>query len=417
MVRPIGFIADDITGATDLASALVGRGFDTRIVFGSDAIQAEGDAVVVALKIRSVPARIARARAESAAVALQSAGIDQIFSKYCSTFDSTPEGNIGPIADALADLTRARRVVHTPAYPANARTVYRGHLFVGDELLSESPMRDHPLNPMRDSHLGRVLGSQTGRSVDLLTMPTIVKGPDAIVNRLADIGDRSSGGHHIIADSTCDEDLDAVAAAVASDPIAAGSAAFGAAFAVAARARVGSPTSAGAVPPALPDGPAAVLAGSLSSATREQIKRFGGATLMLRAEDFLDGDPLAIAAEFAQRHLSRGPILIASDRTAGGRATDGSNDAAGDLSGRIEVAMGKIGVALSALGVRRLIVAGGETSGAVADALRLRSARTGADIAVGVPWILTDSGMAIAFKSGNFGAPTFFRDALVMRTS
>jgi uncharacterized protein YgbK (DUF1537 family) len=159
-----GCIADDITGATDLASALAARGLDTRLFFGSAAVTTGGDALVVALKIRSVAAVDARRAAIQAAEALHAAGVTQLFSKYCSTFDSTPEGNIGPIADALLDLTGARRVVHCPAYPANGRTVYLGHLFVGAQLLSESPMRDHPLNPMRDSQLLRVLGAQTGRS-------------------------------------------------------------------------------------------------------------------------------------------------------------------------------------------------------------------------------------------------------------
>jgi uncharacterized protein YgbK (DUF1537 family) len=159
---PVGFIADDITGATDLASALSARGIDTRLAFGSGAVPDEGgDAIVVALKIRSVPASEAHAAAIEAAEALRAAGIEQLFSKYCSTFDSTADGNIGPIADALIDVTSARRVVHCPSYPANGRTVYLGHLSVGDELLNESPMRDHPINPMRDPQLRRVHAEQT----------------------------------------------------------------------------------------------------------------------------------------------------------------------------------------------------------------------------------------------------------------
>lgn len=412
--RPVGFIADDITGATDLASALASRGLDTRLAFGSDAVPGEAcDAIIVALKIRSVPAPEARAAAVEAATTLGVAGAEQLFFKYCSTFDSTAEGNIGPIADALMDTTRSRRVVHCPAYPANGRTVYRGHLFVGDELLSESPMRNHPLNPMRDSQLQRVLGQQTGHSVGLLPLTTVDAGAAAVVAHLSQIAPTDADPQHVIADAVRDSDIEAIAGATSEDRLAAGAAVFGAAFAAAAHARVGDAAPVDRARATPPSGPAAILAGSLSRATREQVKSFDGPTLSLGVAELVDGDlALRRALAFAGSGLAAGPLLITTDHHAEDDP-GGSGLGPAEVSRRIELAMGRIALALELLGVRRLIVAGGETSGAVAEALSLRSARIGPDISVGVPWLVAeDRGLAVAFKSGNFGGPTFFRDAL-----
>ncbi|MGH3644809.1 MAG: 3-oxo-tetronate kinase [Mycobacterium sp.] len=412
---PVGFIADDITGATDLASALSARGLDTRLAFGSAAVPDDGgDAIVVALKIRSVPASEARAAAIEAAEALRAVGAEQLFAKYCSTFDSTADGNIGPIADALVDVTSAHRVVHCPSYPANGRTVYLGHLFVGAELLSESPMRDHPLNPMRDPQLRRVLAEQTPRGVALVEWPTVDAGADAVTVCLNKIADRAVGAHHVIADAVRDSDLDTIAEATAGERLAAGGAAYGAAFAVAAHARAGHP------PPVLgqravpPSGPAAILAGSLSRATWEQVRAFDGPTLTLGVIDLVDGDAaVRLSLNFADRRLSGGPLLITTDHDAVGLRAGATGLSPAQVSRRIEQAMGRIAFALEQIGIRRLIVAGGETSGAVAEALGLRSARIGPDISVGVPWLVAeDRGLAVAFKSGNFGGRSFFRDAL-----
>jgi 3-dehydrotetronate 4-kinase len=409
---PIGFIADDITGATDLASALSARGLDTRLAFGSDAVPDDGgDAIVVALKIRSVPAPEARAAVTEAAAALRTAGVEQLFSKYCSTFDSTADGNIGPIADALIDVTGAHRVVHCPSYPANSRTVYLGHLFVGDELLSNSPMRHHPLTPMRDPQLRRVLAGQTPREVVLLTLPTVDAGVDAIAACLAEI---DGSAHHVIADAVRDADLDRIAVATAGDRLAAGGAAYGAAFAVAAHRRAGHTPPVHELRPMPPPGPTAILAGSLSRATRGQVQEFDGPTLNLGVIDLVDGDAaVRRSLEFAGRHLAGGPLLITTDHDSIGVPAGATGLTSAQVSRRIEISMGRIGLGLERLGVRRLIVAGGETSGAVADALALRSARIGPDISVGVPWIVAeDRELAVAFKSGNFGGPSFFRDAL-----
>lgn len=410
---PIGFIADDVTGATDLASALAGRGLATRLFIGGAPVDGEGaDALVVALKIRSVPSAEARRAAVEAAEALRAAGAVQLFSKYCSTFDSTPAGNIGPIADALIDLTGAGVVVHCPAYPANGRTVYLGHLFVNGELLSESPMRDHPLNPMRDPLLTRVLGAQTPHEVALVPLPVIDEGVAAVADRLAEIATR--GCRHAIADGVRDADLETVAAAAASEPVAAGGAAFGAAFAVAARGRVGVESD-GMARATVPVGPAAILVGSLSRATREQVATFDGATLDLGVEEMVDGEAALRRMSAFVGDAGEGPVLISThfgDGASPGGA-DGMSHA--EVARRIERTMGAMAVELERLGVRRLIVAGGETSGAVADALGLGAVRIGPDISVGVPWMVAeDRSLAVAFKSGNFGSPSFFRDALAV---
>lgn len=409
---PIGFIADDITGATDLASALAARGLKTRLFFGSATVDADdAHALVVALKIRSIPSAKARQSAIEAAEALRAAGAAQLFSKYCSTFDSTVEGNIGPIADALIDLTGARLVVHCPAYPANGRTVYLGHLFVGDELLSESPMRDHPLNPMRDSRLTRVLGAQTSRDVALLPLSVIGNGAPAVNDRLVEI--EAAGARHVIADAVRDNDIETVAAAVGADPVAAGGAAFGAAFAVAARGRAGYRFY-GSARSKLPEGAAAILVGSLSRATREQVSTFGQPALGLSVDEMIDGDAaLGRMVAFVDDRLGDGPVLITTDFESSGSRSNADGLARQQVARCIERTMGRMGVELEHLGVRRLIVAGGETSGAVADALGLHAARIGPDISVGVPWLVAeDRPLAVAFKSGNFGSPSFFRDAL-----
>ncbi|ASN19996.1 3-oxo-tetronate kinase [Arthrobacter sp. YN] len=413
-LRPIGFIADDITGATDLASVLATRGVDVRLAFGTDMLPADtGDAVVVALKIRSVPATEARSAAQEAAKALQAVGAEQIFSKYCSTFDSTAEGNIGPVTDALIDLAGSGRVVHCPSYPANGRTVYQGHLFVWQELLSDSPMRNHPLNPMRDPQLRRVLAEQTPHAVDSVYLSTVDQGPGAISDRLAEIGAQHTEAHHVIVDAVRDSDLDKIAVAAADDRVAAGGAAFGAAFAVAVHERSGRDLAADPRVSALPPGPAAILAGSLSRATQEQVRNFDGPTLTLNVQDLVDGEAaLRKAADFVENRISDGPMLITTDHNSfGASIAEGLSSA--QVSRRVELAMGDIAVELERLGVRRFIIAGGETSGAVAEALNLRSARIGPDISVGVPWIVAeDRGLALAFKSGNFGGPLFFSDAL-----
>jgi uncharacterized protein YgbK (DUF1537 family) len=410
----LGAVADDITGASDLADALVRAGLVTVQVFGvpsADIRLPECDAVVVALKTRTCAPADAVQQSVTASTWLRGQGAQRTYFKYCSTFDSTPAGNIGPVADALlaAHGTQAP-VVHGPAYPVNGRTLYRGHLFVGDVLLSESGMRDHPLTPMRDANLVRVLGLQTPDPVGLLPLPTVRLGIAAIAEHVLDLA--RAGVRHVLADAIDDDDLVATANATAGHLVAAGGAAFGASWgAVLAPARAATP----ARPATAPAGPAAVLVGSASTATAAQVAGVEPDWPVLRLDIGSLADPVAGAREvlaWASDHLGDRPVVITADTsTEGIRA---ARDRFGDgASARVEAILAGVAAGLIDLGVRRLVVAGGETSGAVAAALHLTHVTVGPQICPGVPWTLaTDRDLAVAFKSGNFGGPTFFTDAM-----
>lgn len=410
----LGCIADDITGATDLAGALVRRGIATTQIFGvpEGPPDSRADAVVIALKTRTAASAEAREEALRSARWLRSHGVRGLYFKYCSTFDSTAEGNIGPVADALLAELASPLTVHCPAYPANGRTVYLGHLFVGRSLLSESGMANHPLTPMRDPDLVRVLGSQTPAPVDVLTLDVLAGGPGATTARLGELG--RSGTAHVIADAVRDEDIEILASAVAARelPLAAGGAPFGAAWA-AALTRTGG--TGDAAPPVPPTGHSAVLVGSASAATLRQVESFARELplLRLRAEDIAAGPGSVDAAlEWAARHLAEGPVMVAADTrpeaVGAAQRTLGRERAAG----AVEEAMGRLAVGLTERGVRRLVVAGGETSGAVAGALGVTRVRIGPEICTGVPWTFSERpDLALAFKSGNFGGDDFFRDA------
>ncbi len=411
----LGAVADDLTGACDLADALVQAGLATVLVVGvPDAPLPACDAVVVALKTRTVPADDAVAQSSSAAAWLADQGVERLFFKYCSTFDSTPEGNIGPVTDALLSQTRWREatagqlVVHGPAYPVNERTLYRGHLFVGDVLLSDSGMAKHPLTPMTDPNLVRVLGRQTASPVGLLHLAQVRVGVDAVRARLDELA--AGGVRHVLADAAVDADVATTAQAIAGHRLAAGGAAFGAAWGAAQ-----DPARRAARLPRLtaPDGRAAVLVGSASTTTSAQVEAFGALWPVLRLEPGLLGvNGIETVLSWAHEHLDDGPVLVAADTSEEGiRAT---RDRFGDTAAeRVEATLAGVAVGLLRLGVRRLVVAGGETSGAVATALDLTQVQVGPQISPGVPWtVCAEPELAVAFKSGNFGATTFFLDAL-----
>ena len=414
----LGVIADDFTGATDVAGMLVGAGMRTVQVIGvPQGPMPEADAVVIALKSRTCPPAEAVAQSLQALRALQAAGARQIYFKYCSTFDSTPKGNIGPVADALMDALGADIAIACPAFPDNGRTVFRGHLFVGDVLLSDSGMRDHPLTPMTDANLVRVLQPQTRRRVGLLAQPVVSRGPEAVRERLQAL--RTEGTGLAVADAVTNADLLTLGEACADLPlITAGS---GVALGLPpAYARRGWLTpDAGSAHHSPVRGPAAVLAGSCSQATQGQVANWiaaGYAALRL--------DPIALAsnaqhAETLQAQalaaLAKGPVLVYA--TADAASVKGVQErlgtaAAGEL---VEHALATLAQALVQAGVRRLVVAGGETSGAVTQALGLSQLRIGAPICPGVPWTQGTwhaEPLWLALKSGNFGGPDFFAQAL-----
>jgi uncharacterized protein YgbK (DUF1537 family) len=357
----LGVIADDVTGATDVASVLAREGMRTTQAIGvpsADLELPEADAVVVALKSRTAPVEQAVQESVASLRWLRDRGAERFFFKVCSTFDSTPAGNIGPVADALLDELGAERAIVTPAYPANRRTVYKGYLFVGDVLLSESSMRNHPLTPMTDSNLVRVLQRQTTRPVGLLGAPGLT---------------------YAIADALTDDDLRALGAAHADLPLLVG----GAGLALGLPRAYGFDH--GAAFATRVDGPAIVLAGSLSDATRAQIARFR---------------PSVTIEEYAG--YAGDAVLVHS-----GERDDRAPH-------EIEQQLAQIAKDAVAAGARRLVVAGGETSGAVLQALGIRTLAVGEEIAPGVPWMTTleEPRLSFALKSGNFGGPDFFLEAL-----
>jgi 3-dehydrotetronate 4-kinase len=417
----LGCIADDYTGASDLANTLTRSGLRTVQTIGvpSDELALpDVDAVVVSLKSRSIEAGLAVSRSRAADKWLRGRGADHVLFKICSTFDSTDAGNIGPVMDALRADSGDAMVLVTPAFPETGRTVYQANLFVGSVPLNESPLKDHPLNPMHDSNLVRVLARQSKTKISLVDLAAVARGPDAVRARLADLSAKGFGA--AIVDAVFDRDLETIGTVALDHRLSVGASGFGLGL---ARALVASgrvkPSASNTVSDAPVGGPATCLAGSCSQATLQQIAKAEAVmpVLHLDPEQVVAGkDEVRRALAWAKDRLKEGPILIASsstpDHVAALQARHG-RDAAGHA---IEQAMADIAEGLVQSGVRRLVVAGGETSGAVVDRLRIPGFLVGAEIAAGVP-VLRAVGakggeMLLALKSGNFGGPEFFSDAL-----
>jgi uncharacterized protein YgbK (DUF1537 family) len=419
MTLALGCIADDYTGASDLANTLTRCGLRTVQTIGipaDDLELPEVDAVVVSLKSRSIAADLAVARSRAAEQWLRSRGADHVLFKICSTFDSTDQGNIGPVMDALRADAAAPIVLVTPAFPETGRTVYQGHLFVGHVPLHESPLKDHPLNPMHDSNLVRVLARQSRTEVGLLDLATIARGPEAVRAHLDALAAKGIGA--AIADAVFGPDLETIGVVALTHRVSVGASGLGLglARALVASGRVMAHAASAAEQKDV-GGAAACLAGSCSQATLQQIARAEQSMPVLRldAEQIIGGDEVARAVSWAKERISSGPILIASSsspvQVAALQARHG-RDAAGHA---IEQAMADLAEALVQAGVRRLVVAGGETSGAVVDRLAIPGFLVGAEIAPGVPVLRAvgaeQGAMLLALKSGNFGGPEFFREA------
>ncbi|MGM0982047.1 MAG: 3-oxo-tetronate kinase [Pseudomonadota bacterium] len=420
----LGAIADDFTGATDLANNLVRSGMRCLQVIGvpeGELALNDVDAVVVALKSRSCPAGEAVEASLAALAWLQAQGARQFFFKYCSTFDSTERGNIGPVSDALLERLGSTQTVMVPAFPANGRTVYQGHLFVGDRLLNESGMQHHPLNPMRDADLVRVLGRQTPQTVGLAARPVLAGGADATRDHLRSLAEQ--GVCHVICDTLDEGDLEVLAEAVAEMPLVTGGSGLGQALPEQYRHRgwLEEVSEPGRLSPSA--GSALVLSGSCSRATLGQVEHFlerhPGFALNPQALAE-DESHLAEALAFARKHLAAGePVLVyasaAPERVKAAQATLGV-ERAGEA---VEQAMGQLARTLVDEGVGRLVVAGGETSGAVVSALGVRQLRIGGQIDPGVPWTQTpwpgrEAPLSLTLKSGNFGGKDFFTRAFTM---
>ena len=423
----LGCIADDYTGASDLANTLRRNGLRTVQIIGvpePGLALPEVDAVVVSLKSRSIEAGRAVALSLEAEAWLRARGAGHVLFKICSTFDSTDAGNIGPVTDALRARAGCGAVLVNPAFPETGRSVFQGHLFVNGVPLHESPLKDHPLNPMRDSDLVRVLGRQSTGPVALVPFAVVEQGASAVRAALAkmDVG-------AVIADAVAARHLDVLGEAALADSVSVGASGLGAGLARALAKRVpmlceGATGAVGEATSHAAGGHAAILAGSCSIATRRQIDvavAAGMPCLRLDVARLLEGGVALVVAgalAWARPLLAQGPVLIASsdapDAVSAMQASHGGA-AAGHA---VEQALADIAEALVAEGVRRLVVAGGESSGAVVDRLGLQAFLIGREIAPGVPVLHTEgarrAGLAVALKSGNFGQDDFFFRALSM---
>jgi uncharacterized protein YgbK (DUF1537 family) len=418
----LGCIADDFSGATDLASHLVRGGMRTVQTIGvpDDPVE-DADAIVVALKSRTTEPADAVARSLEALRWLQSQHVRQVYFKFCSTFDSTPRGNIGPVTDALLDALHgpgAGFTIACPALPAYGRTVYRGHLFVGDCLLSESGMEQHPLTPMTDPNLVRVLQAQTRRKVGVIVHDVVRRGAEAIAARFESLS--AEGFGIAVVDAIDDDDLRRIGAA--SSRLMLVTAASGVAIGLPANWRAAALLKAAAVDRLPPrSGRQAIVSGSCSAATNAQVAAFsagGGATYAV--------DPLAIAAgvdvagaalDFARSRLASGPVLVHATAAPEAVKAVQAQLGATRAGALVEQTLARIAEGLVDAGVRQLVVAGGETSGAVVQALDVRRLSIGPNIVPGVPWTAAASPacggvtLHLALKSGNFGGPGFFAEA------
>ncbi|AOG06655.1 3-oxo-tetronate kinase [Bosea sp. RAC05] len=414
----LGVIADDMTGATDVALMLNRSGMRTVQTIGvprpGHALP-EADAVVVALKSRTNPVAEAVADSLAACEALLAAGARQILFKYCSTFDSTAKGNIGPVADALAQRLGAGLAIVCPAFPANGRSIYQGYLFVGAVPLHESSMKDHPLTPMRDSSLIRLMGAQTTGAVGLVDYATVLAGAEAVKARFAALADQ--GVRYVVTDALTNADLMVLGEAVAEHKLLTGGSGIAMGLPQNFRRAGLLPEREIAASLAAPRGRAGIISGSCSTATRGQI-----AKAIEAGFPALKVDPMALVsgaqdasklADWALAQAADTPFLLySSDDPAEVAAIQDKlgREKAGET---VEHVFAKTAALLAEGGVSRLLVAGGETSGAVVQGLGIGLLEIGPEIDPGVPWTRVAQGrdMVIALKSGNFGAPDFFMKA------
>ena len=417
----LGCIADDFTGATDLANNLVRGGMRVVQAIGVPAqpLDTQADAVVVALKSRTLPVHDAIAQSLAALRWLQAQGAQQIYFKYCSTFDSTIQGNIGPVAEALMAALGTDFTIATPAFPDNHRTVFKGHLFVGDALLNESGMQNHPLTPMNDANLVRVLQGQCAGQVGLIDYRVVAQGGAAIQARIAQL--RSQGVRLAVVDAISNDDLMRLAPALKGMPLV--TAGSGVAIGLPGNFGLAPSSTASALPPAV--GRQAVVSGSCSLATNRQVQAFIQSgrpalaidPLQISARQAAGGDVVADTLAWAQPLLAQGPLLVYSSAQAQAVKAVQEQLGAEAAGALLEHTLASIARGLVTLGVRQLVLAGGETSGACVQALNISQLRIGPQIDPGVPWCHAQSeaaagaGLHLTLKSGNFGTDDFFSKA------
>ena len=424
--RPLlGCIADDFTGATDLANNLVRSGMRTVQTIGvpadADAL-VDADAIVVALKSRTIPADDAVAQSLAALRWLQAQGVEQVYFKYCSTFDSTPAGNIGQVTDALLDALHGPGqgfTIACPAFPDNQRTVFKGHLFVGDVLLSDSGMRHHPLTPMTDANLVRVLQAQTKRRVGLVDQAVVSRGAEAIAQRFRDL--QAEGVGVAVVDAVSNGDLFLIGQALAGMPLV--TAGSGIAIGLPQNWQTTGALAPSDVADRLPaaSGLRAVVSGSCSVATNAQVLHFrqhGGEAFAVNPLDIAAGEDVAAQAlAWATPRLAHRPVLVYATAEAEAVRAVQAKLGVAEAGELVERTLSRIAAGLVQAGVRQLVVAGGETSGAVVQALGVTQMAIGPQIDPGVPWTAVTSPVCpgetvhVALKSGNFGSTDFFTKA------
>jgi uncharacterized protein YgbK (DUF1537 family) len=413
----LGCIADDFTGATDLANNLVRAGMRVVQAMGVPAqpLDSAADAVVVALKSRTLPVKEAVAQSLAALHWLQAQGAQQIYFKYCSTFDSTAQGNIGPVAEALMAALDSDFTIATPAFPDNQRTVFKGHLFVGDVLLNESGMQNHPLTPMTDANLVRVLQAQCQRPVGLIDYRVVARGEAAIRERIAQL--RTQGVGVAVVDVISNDDLLRLGPAL--KDMALVTAGSGVAIGLPANFGIAPSSTASALPPA--SGWQAVVSGSCSLATNRQVMAFiqsGRPAFLIDAIQVAAGvDVTRQALTWAAPLLMQGPVLIYSTAEASAVKTVQGQLGVEEAGAMLERTLAAIACGLVERGARQLVLAGGETSGACVQALNIAQMKIGPQIDPGVPWChahsdaATHEGLHLTLKSGNFGTDDFFSKA------
>lgn len=416
----LGCIADDFTGATDLANNLVRSGMRVVQAIGvpTGALDAGADAVVIALKSRTIAPADAIAQSLEALRWLQAQGAQQIYFKYCSTFDSTARGNIGPVAEALMEALGTDFTIATPAFPDNGRTVFKGHLFVGEVLLNESGMQNHPLTPMTDPNLVRVLQSQCRRKVGLIDHKAVAQGGAAIAARMAAL--RAEGVGLAVVDAVSNDDLLRLGPALKGLPLV--TAGSGVAIGLPGNFGIAPSSKASALPPA--QGLQAVVSGSCSLATNRQVLAF-----IQSGRPALAVDPLRMAAgidvaaealAWAGPLIAAGPVLVYSSADSSAVKQVQGKLGVEEAGAMVERTLAAIARGLVQRGVRQLVVAGGETSGACVQALNITQMKIGPQIDPGVPWCFAQSdatghdGLHITLKSGNFGTDDFFTQAFTI---
>jgi len=430
----LGVIADDHTGATDVASMLVRSGLRTVQIIGVPSASTDAgdvDAIVIALKSRTIPPPEAIEQSLAALRWLQQRGVQRFYFKYCSTFDSTSHGNIGPVADALMHALGTHYSIACPAFPENQRTIFKGHLFVGDVLLSDSGMRNHPLTPMTDANLLRVLQAQSRCKVGLLSHLQVAKGVVSlkqVVEQKITEAQKETPGVIDIADAITNDDLMVLGHALADVPlVTAGSGlALGLAAAYIDRGLVKADAHAAQLPTA--GGKAVVISGSCSVATNAQVKHWIASSkpaMKIDAREIAGSQP--VAQQVLDWHAQqKETCLIYATSPPEEVAALQKEFGANSLGEQIEHCFAEIAQGLIAQQVRRFVVAGGETSGAVVNALGVQSLKIGATIDPGVPWTAGQVGkplldtavpVLLALKSGNFGTDDFFAKALAMQVA